>query len=95
MEEFLKRIEEDREFCEELYRDATVRLLAHKYAYYVMCVHFIEDYAYDIFERNWHMMGMALGHLKQDETSPCIDFDLTHPLAKEGIALAKRLVPRR
>lgn len=92
--EFTKRFETEREFCEELYHYATVRLLAHKYAYYIKNCHFVEDYAYDLEEKGWYIMGRALGHLKEDETSPCVDFNFDHPLAQEGIALANTLVPK-
>lgn len=92
---FAKRIVDDgREFCEELYHHATVRLLAHKYAYYIKNCHFIVDIAYDGEEKSWYIMGRALGLLKEDETSPCVDFNENHPLAKEGIALTNTLVPR-
>lgn len=92
IEEFQNRIEsEGREFCEELYRYATIRLLAHKYAYYVMNGHFISDGAYDGEEKSWYVMGRALGLLKEDETSPCVDFDTKHPLASEAITYAQTL----
>jgi len=86
---FKKRAETEREFCEELFRDQTIRLMAHKYAYYVLNGHFVEDIPYDMEEKTWYIMGIALGLLKEDETSPCIDFDYNHPLANEGIARAK------
>jgi len=91
MNEFLKRIKIEREFCEELFRYATIRLLAHKWAYYVHSAHFVDDYAYDLEEQSWFMMGRALGHLKEDETSPCVDFNTRHPLADEAIAYARTL----
>ena len=92
IKEFKERIKADgRKFCEELYRHATIRLLAHKWAYYVHSKDFICDVGYDGEEKSWYIMGRALGHLKEDETSPCIDFDKRHPLAKEAIAYAKTL----
>lgn len=95
IKEFEKRIEEDgREFCQSLFEYATVRLICHKYAYYVLHVHFVEDIAYDGEEKSWFIMGRALGALRDDETSPCVDFDPTHPKANEGIALANSLKPR-
>jgi hypothetical protein len=94
IEEFKKRIEIEPEFCRELFDHATVRLLCHKYAYYVLNKHFIEDIGYDLEEKSWFVMGRALGLLKEDETSPCIDFDPNHPKANEGIALANTLTPR-
>lgn len=94
IEAFKKRIEVDGlEFCESLYKHATIRLLCHKYAYYVLHVQYVKDYGYDHEEKDWFVMGRALGHLKEDETSPCIDFDHNHPLASEGISLSKRLKP--
>lgn len=94
--EFTQRIADDgREFCEGLFHNATVNILAHKYAYYVLNGHFIDDYTYDMDERSWYIMGRALGLLQEDETSPCVDFNENHPLAKEGIALAKSLKLRR
>ncbi len=92
IEAFKLRIEEDREFCEELYLHATIRLMACKYAYYICNNNFIEDYEYDMEEKGWHIMGQALGHLTEDDTSPCIDFDYKHPQANAGILLAERLM---
>lgn len=91
IEDFKKLINEDKKYCEQLYHYATVRLMAHKYAYYVQSGNFISDDGYDCEEKSWYVMGRALGHLKEDEKSPCIDFDEKHPLAKEGIELAKKL----
>lgn len=90
--EFTKRFETERDFCEELYRETTIKLLAAKYAYYVESNAYWKDLTYDLTEKDWYVMGRALGHLKEEDTSPCIDFDETHPLAKEGITLAKRLM---
>lgn len=91
---FKVRMETELEFCEELFRYATVRLLAAKYAYYELAKPFIEDLAYDGEEESWYVMGRALGHLKEDETSPCVDWNANHPLAQEGIELAKKIKPR-
>jgi hypothetical protein len=90
--DFKKRMETEMEFCEELFKDATVRLMACKYAYYIKNNNFIDDYAYDLEEKGWFAMGVALGHLKETETSPCIDFDEKHPLAQAGIELANKLM---
>lgn len=91
--EFKERIKTDgSEFCHELFEWATIRLLAHKYAYYVANEPYIKDITYDGEEKSWYVMGRALGVLKEDETSPCIDFDLKHPLAQKGIKLAKELM---
>lgn len=96
IEDFKKRINIDgKEFCEELYNYATVRLLAHKYAYYVHSEIFVDDGTYDIEEKSWWIMGRALGHLKEDETSPCIDFDSKHPKANDAIKYATTLTWRR
>ena len=93
IKEFQERFEIDgRDFCEELYRYATIRLLSHKYAYYVHNAAYVQDMTYDGEETSWYIMGRALGHLKEDETSPCVDFDEKHPLANEGIELAKKLM---
>lgn len=89
---FKARIAVEPEWCEELFRYATVRLLAAKYAYYVLSDQFISDLSYDMSEKDWHIMGRALGHLKEDDTSPCVDWNESHPLAAEAIALAKELV---
>lgn len=89
---FRERALWDREFCEQLFREATIRLLAHKYAYYVLDNPFVEDRTYDLEERSWYVMGRALGHLTKEETSPCVGFDRSHPLAAEGIALAHTLI---
>ena len=88
---FTARLVTERAFCEQLFRYATIRLLAHKWAYYVHSAHYTEDYAYDLEEQSWYMMGRVLGHLREDETSPCVDFNSAHPLADEAIAYAKTL----
>ena len=91
--EFKARIEVDgREFCEELFKYATIRLLAHKYAYYVASNSYIKDLTYDLEEKGWWVMGRALELIAVDDTSPCIDFDHSHPLAFEGEKLAKSLM---
>lgn len=93
IEEFKVRIEKDgKDFCQELFERATVRLMAHKYAYYVCHNNFVSDYAYDFEEKSWYVMGRALGFLKEDETSPCVDYDPKHPYAEEGRKLAERLM---
>jgi hypothetical protein len=93
IKEFQARIETDgRDFCEELFQYATIRLLAFKYGYYVLSEEIVKDATYDAEEKVWHIMGQALGHLKEDETSPCVDFDASHPLAAEGKALAEKLL---
>lgn len=89
---FQERFATEPEFCEELFRYATVRLLAFKYAYYVLNEVIVKDITYDGEEKSWFVMGRALGHIGPDEHTPCIDFDETHPLALEGIALAKSLL---
>lgn len=88
IKDFQKRMETEKEFCEELYRWATVRLLACKYAYYTLDTEIVKDATYDAIESAWYVMGRSLGHLKEDETSPCLDFDDRHPLAEEGRQLA-------
>jgi hypothetical protein len=92
IEEFKARIAVEPEWCEELFRYATIRLLAAKYAYYVLNDPYQSDIAYDLDEKGWYVMGRALGHLKEDDTSPCVDWNENHPLAAEAIALAKELV---
>lgn len=92
VEEFKRRFETEREFCEELFRDQTIRLIACKYAYYVESNPFLQDIGYDVAEKCWYIMGIALGHLKEDETSPCVGWDENHPQAKEGIELAQKLM---
>jgi hypothetical protein len=92
---FKTRIETEREFCEELYQYATLRLLAAKYAYYVCSNPYLSDYAYDGLEQSWYIMGRALGYLKEDEHTPCVDFDEKHPNAEEAVELAKKLMAKR
>jgi len=92
IQRFQLRMETELEFCRSLYRNATVRLLCHKYAYYVLSEQTVKDVTYDLEERHWFQMGRALGVLREDETSPCVDFDPAHPLASEGISLAKKLL---
>jgi hypothetical protein len=94
-EAFRKRMETELEWCHELFKYATIRLLALKYAYYVESRTIVEDVTYDGEEAGWFMMGSCLGLLKEDETSPCIDFDPKHPYADEAIALAKTLKEKK
>jgi hypothetical protein len=92
---FKVRIDVDgREFCESLFEYATIRLLSHKYAYYVLDKNYISDIAYDGEERSWYVMGRALGLLSEDQISPCIDFDSSHALAPQAIELAIKLTER-
>lgn len=88
---FQKRIETEPEYCLELFELATVQLMSAKYAYYVKSNPYIDDLGYDITEKSWYVMGRALGILDEDVTSPCIDWDETHPMAEKGIELYKRL----
>lgn len=87
--EFQKRMETERSFCEYLFYYSTVRVMAHKYLYYERSMHIVEDITYDGEEYGWHIMGRALGHLKEEDTSPCVGFDHNHPRAKRAEALAK------
>jgi hypothetical protein len=91
---FKERIKVEPDFCRELFEYATVRLLACKYAYYVENKPFLKDIAYDGEEESWYIMGRALGLLKEDETSPCVDWNENHPKAKEGVALALTLMEK-
>lgn len=86
---FKKRMETELDYCHELFHHSTVRLLAAKYDYYVLCrgETWMSDAAYDITEDGWYVMGQALGLLKEDETSPCVGFDDKHPLASQAIEL--------
>jgi hypothetical protein len=86
IEEFKKRLETERNFCEELFELSTINVLAHKYLYYEKHNAIIEDYAYDCIESSWYIMGRALGVLGEDVTSPCVDFNYKHPLAERAIA---------
>jgi NAD-dependent DNA ligase len=89
--EFKERIREDRDFCEDLYYNQTIFVLCYKYSYYVSGKYLVNDDVYDATEKSWYVMGRALGHLKKEQTSPCIDFDNSHPLAQKGIVLHDRL----
>lgn len=89
---FRERMKTEYDFCQELYRYATVRLLACKYAYYVLSEEIVKDISYDLSEKDWYVMGRALGHLQEDDTSPCIDWNPDHPLASEAIELASKLL---
>ena len=89
--EWLIRVKNERDFCEQLFRDSTIRLLCFKYAYYIKNKSIVKDITYDGIEQGWYLMGRGLKHLKTDETSPCVGFDFKHPLALEGIKLYTRL----
>jgi hypothetical protein len=89
IKEFKKRIEDDgRDFCFSLYEDASIKLMAHKYLYYILSESIIRDETYDILEKIWYVMGRALDILKEDEISPCVDFDTNHVYAKQAEELA-------
>jgi hypothetical protein len=91
IEEFKKKIETDgRSFCEDLFQNSTVRLMTHKYLYYILNDQATDDTSYDYLEKEWYIIGRALGTLKEDETSPCVDFDYNHKLANEAIELANK-----
>lgn len=94
IQEFKDRILTEPEFCAELYEMATIRLMAAKYAYYILSESFITDDAYDICEGQWYVMGRALGILEEDETSPCIDWNKDHPYAQQGIELANKFLKK-
>lgn len=83
------------EFVNEEFRELTIKLLAYKYTYYIESYSLIDDFSYDKMERDWRVMGDSLGVLGEGECSPCIDFDYSHPLAKEGIALANKMMGRK
>lgn len=92
---FQKRMEIELPFCKGLFQYATIRLMAFKYAYYVMDKHIVEDITYDGEEKTWYIMGTTLGVLKDDETSPCVGFDRTHPLARKAMKLAYKLPEKK
>ena len=71
-----------------MFRRQTVRVLAMKYCYYVLNKYWCHDDQYDAEEKTWYVMGRALGELKEEETSVCIDFDESHPMAKRAIFYA-------
>ena len=91
---FKARLKEEPTFCAELYDYATVRLMAFKYAYYILGEEIVKDQTYDQEEKGWYVMGRAMGLLAEDETSPCVGFDESHPKAKEGIEFALKLLGR-
>jgi hypothetical protein len=55
-----------------------------KYAYYVHNHGIMPDWAYDYLEKDWHDLGIKLGRLSENDTSPCVDFNWDHPLAKQA-----------
>lgn len=81
-------METELNWCEHLFKHSTIRLLCHKYLYYVLNEQIIKDISYDGEEKSWYVMGIALGHLNEEDHSPCVDWDEKHPLAKEGKDLA-------
>ncbi len=92
--EFQERMKTELVFCRVLFDYATIRLLASKYAYYECSNPYEKDMAYDLREKDWFIMGRALGLLAEDETSPCVDWNPDHPFAAEAIELANRLMPK-
>lgn len=94
---FKKRMETELDYCNELFHNSTIRLLAAKYDYYVLCRNetWMSDIGYDMTEQGWYVMGRALGLLEPDETSPCVGFDNNHPLAQQGKELCLKFTKRR
>lgn len=93
IKQFEKRIETDGlDFCTSLYEYAEIRLMAHKYAYYVANNPIVSDEVYDGEEGGWFIMGRALGDLDEDIVSPCIGWDSSHRSAKKGMELARQLM---
>lgn len=96
IEAFEKRMKEEPEFCQDLFTYATLRLMAAKYAYYILGESFIKDDAYDAEENSWFVMGRALGHIieteKTDKVTPCVGWDENHPLANDSKELALLLI---
>lgn len=82
-----------REFCLELFNEATIRLLMAKYDYYECNGKYevMSDITYDKTEKSWYMMGIGLGLLKEDEISPCVDWDPNHPKATEAVEKFNKL----
>ena len=97
IEETRSRIETDgMEFLGTLFRYAEIRIMAAKYVYYNHPkMVFMEDLQYDIEETNWYIIGRAIGALKEDETSPCIDWDPKQRFAPEAKCLGLRLMKKR
>lgn len=94
IKDFKLRIETEPEWCQQLFRESTIKLLAYKYAYYIHAEEIVKDITYDIMEDSWYVMGRALELIHEEETSPCIDFDPKHPLAEEGIKLANKFLKK-
>lgn len=95
IEEFKARIPVDGfDFCEDLYLLATIRLMCHKYLYYICAESIQSDEGYDAEERDWFIMGRALGFLREDETSPCVGFNEEHPYAAAGKEMAQGFIDR-
>lgn len=90
--EFKERIKIEPDYCRQLFKEQTIRVMAAKYAYYKTDRQFLTDAAYDTAEKCWYIMGRALGVLNEDETSPCIDYDEKHEYANEGKELAMKFI---
>ena len=88
--DFKERIKEEPDFCQELCEYAELKLMALKYCYYVLNIEIEKDYAYDLQEKQWYIMGRALGYLNEEDFSPCVGWNPEHPLAEEAIVLAKK-----
>lgn len=89
--EFKKRIQLEPQFCKGLFEHQTARLIAMKYYYYVLGRFIVKDDGYDVAEKEWYIMGRALGILEEDETSPCIGYDNKHPMNRRGLKIAGSL----
>lgn len=62
------------------FESLTIKLLQHKYEYYVLFDTVISDHEYDKLEREWEKMGIELG-IDMDNYPNWIGFDENHPLA--------------
>ena len=89
IEQFKERVKTEKAFCEELFKKQTIRVLAMKYEYYITLNTHFKDITFDLEEKDWYVMGRGLGVLKEDDHSPCVEFDFKHPLAQDAIKLAE------
>jgi len=85
---FSLRVKNEAEFCNQLFEEQTVRVLAMKYRYYVTNDPVHKDAAFDLCEWCWYVMGVALKKISREDTSPCIGFDHSHPDAAKAVELA-------
>ena len=96
IELFIWRIIVNKDYCESLYREQTIYVLALRYFLYELGLTSKFKLPDELTgaEMSWHIMGVALGHLKSYERTQGRGFNSDHELSDEGIKMADKFFCR-